>query len=148
MDRHSLPAEGRLTVVHAVDRHSLPAAVVGRHKKNVLILYFEHGPGPCQHVSTDMRLHALPHLDRRTVNEFPPDQDEKVSSVCACTEAAGTGFGGVCVERGGERWTKKMLNQTHQLTHIHREKLKTRQPTLVSEPLQMKRLFFPWLKTK
>ena len=77
--RPSLPAVGRHSV-HAVNRHSLPA--VGRHKKNVMILCFEHGPA-----QTCMCLQTLPHLDLRTVNDFPPHQDEKVSCVCVHSQS-------------------------------------------------------------
>ena len=103
MDRHSLPAVGRHTVVHAVGRHSsLPA--IGRYKKNVMILYSEHVTAPsstnCERLST-------------------PSGRKSVLHVRACTEPAGTGFGDVCFERGGEKWAKKSHTPTH-THHTHK----------------------------
>ena len=49
---------------------------------------------------------------------------EGVLRVCASTEPAGTGIGDVCIERGGEAWTEKMLNHTRKPKHRHTEKLK------------------------
>ena len=121
MDRHSLPAVGRhAVVVHAVGTHSLPA--VGRNKKNVtrylvhgMILYFEHGPH--RHVPTNV---AAPS-STNNCERLSTHQDEKVSCVCVRAQIPwGLDlFGGVCVERGGEKWAKKRLNHTHQPINTH-----------------------------
>ena len=60
---------------------------------------------------------------------------EGVFIVCACTEPAGSDYGAVCVERGGQTLPNKMLNHTHDdnsdtPTYLQ-VKLKIRPPTLV-----------------
>ena len=93
-----------------------------------------------------MGLHTLAHLARPTVNDFPPQHNEKVSSVYVRAQSPrGLDFGGMCVERGGERWTKKMLNHTHQPPHTQEN---SKQGTLPSYPSRYEAAFFPRLKTK
>ena len=76
-------------------------------KKNVMILYLNTAQH--RHVPTHGAAPSSTNCERFSI---PPGR-ESVLRVCACTEPAGTAFGGACVERGGERWIKKMLNHRH-----------------------------------
>ena len=78
-----------------------------------------------------------------------PPGHESVIRVCACTEAAVTGLDEVCVECGGEPWTKKMLIHTHKPkpTYIQQN---LNQGTLPSYPSRYTSIefLFPLVKEK
>jgi len=105
-------------------------------KYNVLLVLCFFNMAQHQHVPTHVATPSSSCCERLTTAPAPGG----LFCVCASTEPAGTGIGAVCVEGGGQTLPKKMLNHTHihahhTHTHTHTEKLKTRHPTLVSEPL-------------
>ena len=93
-----------------------------------------------------MCLHTLPHLTWRTVNDFPPHQDDRVSCVCVRAQSPRgldlVACASNAVAKGGQ---KKV--ESHTPTHTHIDK-NSKQGTLPSYPSRYEEVLFYLVKNE